>query len=246
MSGYTPVFRSVFEGSLCGQYPDTAAWLFLLALQDKYGNIDMTPQYISAITGMPAEDLLACIERFMQPDPASRSDTEDGRRLVLIDPDRPWGWHVVNHLKYREKARKMGYDAARTASGVDATRKRMSREVPRSPAPSRSHTHTQTHTQTERERGAEAPTPPQKDGLAKKPKKEKRGPLAHFVPKDWEIPDEDAAWALKEFPSLDVYAETQKFRDHEFQSARSDWAKTWRNWVRKAAERPPGVINGRR
>ncbi len=143
MSGYTPVFRSVFEGTLCGQYPDTAAWLFLLALADKNGHVDKTPQYISAVTGMPVAELVGCIERFMQPDPASRSDAEEGRRLVPIDPERSWGWKIVNHEKYREKARKAASDAERVASGRDAERKRLEREraasraVPRSPAESR-------------------------------------------------------------------------------------------------------------
>ena len=78
MSGYTPVSRSIFEGNLCGQYPDTAAWLFMLALADKNGNVDKNPTYIATVTGMPVEDLLGCIERFMKPDPASRSSAEEG------------------------------------------------------------------------------------------------------------------------------------------------------------------------
>jgi hypothetical protein len=144
MSGYTPVFRTVFEGSLCGQYPDTAAWLFMLALADKNGCVDKTPQYISAVTGMPVEELQTCIDRFMQPDPASRSSAEEGRRLVPIDVHRAWGWRIVNHEQYRERARKAAYDADRTASGADAERKRRQRgdpptaaAVPRCPALSR-------------------------------------------------------------------------------------------------------------
>ena len=128
MSGYTPVFRSIFEGTLCGQYPDTAAWLFMLALADKNGHVDKTPQYISAVTGMPVDELAGCIDRFMQPDPASRSSAEEGRRLVPIDPERSWGWRIVNHEKYREKARKAMHQIEATASGRDADRKRIARE----------------------------------------------------------------------------------------------------------------------
>ena len=124
MSGYTPVFRSIFEGTLCGQYPDTAAWLFMLALADKHGHVDKTPQYISAVTGMPVDELAGCIERFMQPDPASRSSAEEGRRLVLIDPSRSSGWRIVNHEKYREKARLAAKNADAIATGREAERKR--------------------------------------------------------------------------------------------------------------------------
>lgn len=126
--GYTPLFSSVFSGSLYGKYPDTAAWVFFLALADKHGCVDMTPEYIAGVTGMPLADLLACIERFLEPDPKSRSPENAGRRLVRIDPSRNWGWRIVNFAKYRERARKHAWDAERTASGRDAERKRRARE----------------------------------------------------------------------------------------------------------------------
>ncbi len=122
--GYTPLFRSVFSGTLCGQYPDTAAWLFLLALADKNGCVDCTPQYISGVTGMPIEDLTQCIARFCEPDPNSRTAAEGGRRLVPIDPTRAWGWRIVNHTLYRERARKAAYDQRRIDSGENAERMR--------------------------------------------------------------------------------------------------------------------------
>lgn len=43
------------------------------------------------------------------------------------------------------------------------------------------------------------------------------------------------AWAAQEVPGLDVHAQTQAFRDHTFGTARTDWAGTWRNWMRKAS-----------
>lgn len=134
MAGYTPVFDTVFEGSLCGQYPDTAAWLFFLALCDKNGCVDKSPAYISSITGMPLDILQGCIERFMQPDPNSRTTDEDGRRIALIDSARPWGWRVINHGRYRAKARKKDYDDDRTLDGSDAERKRTERQALRSAA----------------------------------------------------------------------------------------------------------------
>lgn len=131
--GYTPVFDSVFEGSLCGKYPETAAWLFLLALADKNGHVDKSPNYISALTGMPAADLLKCIEEFCKPDEKSRTTDHDGRRLELIDPTRPWGWRIINHGKYREKARLAAKTAAEVASGKN--KERMDRRLPPLTAP---------------------------------------------------------------------------------------------------------------
>lgn len=160
LSGYTPVFDSVFKGSLCGKWPDTAAWICLIALADWRGHIDMTPEYIASVTGMPLPDLLGCIDRFMQPDPRSRSQAEDGRKLVLIDPQRPWGWLVVNFALYRERARNIN----RTARGELAEKQRRYRErqraLPDVTRRTRTQTHTQTQTQTEEERAPAREPPP--------------------------------------------------------------------------------------
>lgn len=128
MAGYTPVFDNLLEGSLCGRWPENGAWVLLLAQTDKNGVIDKHPQYLSRVTGIPLEELMTYIERFEAPDPHSRTAEHEGRRLARLDPNRPWGWKVLNHGLYREKARKMTYDAQRTASGADAERKRLERE----------------------------------------------------------------------------------------------------------------------
>lgn len=163
MSGYTPAFNTIFTGTLHGQWPDVGLWLCLLALSDKHGHVDCTPQYIASVTGLAVTAVTECIERFMQPDPHSRTPAQEGRRLELVDPHRPWGWKIINHGKYREKARKQNYDDKRTESGDDAERKRTerdkSRDVPRCPDAARSHT--QTHTQEDSRRAASGePTNP--------------------------------------------------------------------------------------
>jgi len=157
LSGYTPVFDSVFHGTLCGRWPTLPVWLTILPMADKHGHIDMTYQAMTALTGWPIELLKQAIAELMELDPESRSESEDGRRLVLIDPDnRKWGWRVVNHEKYREKARKSAYDADRVASGKNKERMQgRTRDDPRSPAPIRSQT--QTQTQTEEKKDPPAP-----------------------------------------------------------------------------------------
>lgn len=132
MAGYTPVFDSVFHGTLCGKWPTLPVWLTILPMADKNGHIDMSYQAMSALTGWPVDLLKQAMTELTAPDSESRSEAEEGRRLVLIDPEnRSWGWRVVNHGKYRERARKQAWDAERTASGKDAERKRVSRESSR-------------------------------------------------------------------------------------------------------------------
>ena len=125
MSGYTPLFQSLTTGTLCGKWPDIGLWPIVLSLADKAGIVDVTPDYLARITGLAIDDLTACMVRFCEPDPYSRTPTDEGRRLALIDPEhRRWGWKILNHAQYRERARKQQWDNERTASGRDAQRKR--------------------------------------------------------------------------------------------------------------------------
>lgn len=138
--GYTPLYDHTLTGTLYGRWPHTGIWACLLSRASREGVIDEVPASLAAAIGVDVGTLLRCIHDFMQPDPGSRTKDHDGRRLELIDPNREWGWKVLNHGKYKEKARKQNYDARRTESGVDAERKqqeRESREVPTRPAKSR-------------------------------------------------------------------------------------------------------------
>lgn len=134
--GYTPLFSSLTTGTLCGRWPDIGLWPIVLSLADRCGVVDVTPGYLAKVTGLPVSDVITCMQRFCEPDPYSRTPDEGGARLLLLEPEsRSWGWRVVNHAKYRERARKTAYDSARTESGRDAERKRQqrARDVPTSP-----------------------------------------------------------------------------------------------------------------
>ena len=142
--GYTPLFDTMLTGTLYGRWPHTGIWACLLSRASREGVIDEQPAALAAAIGVPIELLLDCIRDFMAPDPESRTPDNDGRRLELLQPHRSWGWRVVNHGKYREKARKKAYDDARTESGKDAARKQQeraeaatSRDVPTCPDVSR-------------------------------------------------------------------------------------------------------------
>jgi hypothetical protein len=131
MSGYTPLFESLTTGTLCGKWPDVGLWPIILSLADRHGDVDKTPTYIAGVTGLPVVEVAKCMQRFCEPDPDSRSSQENGARLVLVDPEhRDWGWRVVNHGKYREKARLASKNAAEVASGKNAERIRDRRGPP--------------------------------------------------------------------------------------------------------------------
>lgn len=74
----------------------------LLVLADEEGVIDKTLGSISRITNVPRRVIQKAISTLCSPDHNSRTPSEDGRRLVLIDEHRDWGWKIVNYLKYRQ------------------------------------------------------------------------------------------------------------------------------------------------
>lgn len=244
MSGYTPVFDSVFTGSLCGQYPDTAAWLFMLAMADHQGHIDRTPEYISSVTGMPLADLRACIDRFMQPDPNSRSLAEEGRRLVPIDPARPWGWKVVNIGIYRKKA------ANRRAieSGENATRMAQRR-------PARTSEDQIGPARTSGDRDSDSYTDTYTD-RAKKRVPRKPAPTKSAIPEGFSLTPELSAYVAAQIPDADAsglfaaFADQAKARGWEY----ADWPRAFQVYVRHckpnsghfAAGQYPKVGGGRK
>jgi hypothetical protein len=134
MGGYVPLFDSLTKGTLCGRWPDIGLWPIVLSMGDKNGVVDVTPQFIAGVTGLPVDEVIACLSRFCQPDPCSRSPEANGARLILLDSHREWGWQIVNHRSYREKARKQMQQIVATESGRDAERKRIERESAQSGA----------------------------------------------------------------------------------------------------------------
>jgi hypothetical protein len=242
--GYTPAFDSIYTGTLYGKWPAAAVWASLLPLISPRGELSLSYEAIAGMTGWPMDLLRQGIAQLMEPDADSRTPAEEGRRLVLIDPSKSWGWRAVNHAKYREKARLQAKDSARTEGGHDAERKRQERAeagaetspagksdqppqspgVPRSPLASPSHTQTQTQTQTH----------PESERARARP--------AHHLPEDFELTPQRRAVAEAEH--LDPERTFAAFRDHwraaSGQSARKrDWDAAWRNWCRKEADFKP-------
>ncbi|MDP9090167.1 MAG: hypothetical protein M3O26_15655 [Pseudomonadota bacterium] len=218
MSGYTPLFSTLTEGTLYGKWPHTGIWACLLSMVDQHGTINRNPQMIANAVGVPIEQLLACISDFMSPDPASQSQENEGRRLELIDPAREWGWKVINSGKYREKARLMGKAKRESETGENAARLRDRRGPPKNAAKRPS------DIDLNKDREGLAPPVPK----TVKPKPAKRAPR-DFIP--------DPSVALAKLPNVDVEAEVRKFLDWEFKTARSDWPAVWRTWVQNASER---------
>ena len=62
--GYVPLFDNLTTGTLHGRWPDIGLWPVMLSMADRFGRIDVTPQYIAGVTGLDVQEVVECIGRF--------------------------------------------------------------------------------------------------------------------------------------------------------------------------------------
>lgn len=100
---YGKIFGQIYDGTLASRGPWQALVTFeqLIVLSDKTGVVDMTAESIARRTTIPIEIIQVGLDALEQPDAESRTPGEEGRRIVRLSDDRPWGWRIVNHGHYR-------------------------------------------------------------------------------------------------------------------------------------------------
>lgn len=102
MKDFILVHERFWRSTLAKHSSDTRiCFLALLQLADKEGFVDETLSTVSDFASLPIESTQGAIFALEQPDPHSRTEDFDGRRLIP-GPDGA-GWVVVNYRLYREK-----------------------------------------------------------------------------------------------------------------------------------------------
>lgn len=99
---YAKVFTSIFDGSMRGHSDLLLVFVNILCHADKEGVVDRTCRAIADETGLSLRRVEAAVVSLESPDEQSRSRNDDGRRLKRIDPERTWGWKIVNYLHYKD------------------------------------------------------------------------------------------------------------------------------------------------
>lgn len=243
MSGYTPLFSSLTTGTLCGKWPDIGLWPIVLSLADKNGIVDVTHQYISTVTGLALPEVVACMQRFCEADDGSRSPAEAGARLMLLEDHRDWGWQIVNHTMYRERARLVAQNVAQVADGRNAEKVRRYKEKTRkTPADTLGHPQTPADTLSDANANAlEEQQPRGKRSVAVRGSR---------IPDPYEISDELRGWAKSKTPDVDVAAACAEFVDYwrgvpGQKGCKLDWDATFRNRLRELQGRSKSRSNGK-
>ena len=101
MTGYTKLFASIVTSTIWTEDAKTCkAWVTMLALANKHGEVMSSIPGLAQVAGLPLEDTEIAINKFLSPDKYSRTPDDEGRRIEKIDG----GWTLLNHAKYRDMA----------------------------------------------------------------------------------------------------------------------------------------------
>ncbi len=98
---FVKLFAQIFDSSIASDANLRHVFMDLLVMADSDGVVDMTDDAIARRANMPLATIQDAIKSLSAPDPLSRSGIEEGRRIIPIDPKRPWGWQIVNYQHYR-------------------------------------------------------------------------------------------------------------------------------------------------
>jgi hypothetical protein len=98
---YVKIFSQIYDSSIAEDYLVRLVFEDFLILADKDGYVDMTVEAIARRTNVPLDIVSQAIEKLSSPDSESRTPDEEGRRIVLLDDHRSWGWRIVNYAQYR-------------------------------------------------------------------------------------------------------------------------------------------------
>lgn len=237
---------------------DVGAYLRLLFYQWHYGSIPADRERASRVTGERFSDATwAMLQAKFVPDPSVPADRLINKRMQAERAEAEERFARRSEANRRNgqrgglergrRLRTLGAPAServasdslangqRSGSGSEANAQRM-----RSTAKKEDKTK---DTTTEVSGTSEVSGP--KSGRARRQRR---------VPDEWRIEEKLAAWIKEQFPKVatDVLTawtkrQLQKFRNHEFNSPRSDWDATFRNWVLGCIDRgdvPSGAARG--
>ena len=100
MAGYTKLFSTILASSIWSEDDKTRImWITMLASADADGYVSGSIPGMADIARMSIQQAQRAIDKLCSPDPYSRSDDCDGRRLLAV----PGGWQITNYPKYRDK-----------------------------------------------------------------------------------------------------------------------------------------------
>lgn len=100
MNGYTKLFNSIVASTIWSEPDETRIiWITMLAMADQRGLVETSIPGLAVLARVPVDKCRQALLTLESPDPDSRSQEYEGRRIRKVDG----GWVVLNHGKYRAK-----------------------------------------------------------------------------------------------------------------------------------------------
>ena len=99
---YAKIFIQILDSSIAENHIVRHIFQDLLIVADPTGVVDMTLEALQRRLNVPIDMLTSAMSALSAPDPNSRSKVDEGRRIVLLDPTRSWGWQIVNFDTYHK------------------------------------------------------------------------------------------------------------------------------------------------
>ena len=119
--GFTKLDEGILKSSIMGESAEVfKVWIAFLASCGPDGIARVTAIFLSGVCHFSLPIVRAAIERLEAPDLDSRTEKEEGRRIIKVEG----GWFVVNYKKYREFTYSDSPEAIRKREYRDGTRKR--------------------------------------------------------------------------------------------------------------------------
>lgn len=125
---WTKLFHSITNSTIWGEDSDTrVVWVTMLAMADRNGYVGASLTGLAREAVVPLESAERALAKFLAPDPYSRSQEHEGRRIAVADR----GWVILNYGRFRdmrdEEARR---EYERKRKREQRRPKGMSRNVP--------------------------------------------------------------------------------------------------------------------
>ena len=99
--GYTKLDEGILQSSIMAEDPGTfKIWIALLATCKQDGVAHCSSVFLASVCRLPQDDVDKILEKFMSPDPRSRSKENDGRRIKEVDG----GYELLSYFDYRDSS----------------------------------------------------------------------------------------------------------------------------------------------
>ncbi len=117
---FVKVYGTILDSSIWLEpAPTRLLWITMLAMADENGIVRASVGGLAHRARISRDDCEAGLATLMAPDPDSRSEEFEGRRVDLYDG----GWMVLNHRRYRDMRTEAQQDAAKRAADYRERRK---------------------------------------------------------------------------------------------------------------------------